>query len=132
MKLLQSFFANGPHFFSLRVRKHAISKKFLEKCLFADNAPLNTLDTVSATLSKSFAECPKEIRCPQKLQNYTILKKRFPHKTFCWVSRSNFWDSCSKFSAKRRRTDNSITKKSEKKHNFHEKIIFEQNFCLET
>ena len=34
---------------------------------------LNTLKTASTTLSESFAESPKEIRCLQKLQNYTIL-----------------------------------------------------------
>ena len=71
--LAEAFSPTVLIFFPLRVRKHAKSKKFLEKCLFADNAPINTLNTVSATLWKSFAESPKEIRCLQKLQNYTIL-----------------------------------------------------------
>ena len=112
---LAKLFRQRSSFSQLRVQKHAKSWKFLEKCVFAEYAPLNTLNTVSATLSRSFAERPKQVRCLQKLQNYTSFKKSFLHKLFCWVSRSIFWDSCSKVSAQRRRTDNSMSKKSEKK-----------------
>ena len=55
-----------------------------------------------------------------KLHNF---KKKFFHKMFCWVSRSIFWDSCSKVSAQGRRTDNSMSKKSEKKTYFSRKIF---------
>ena len=77
LNFLHKFSCQGSWISSLRIQKHAKSYSFLENCLFADNAPLNTLNTVSTTLSKSFAESPKDIRCLKRLQNYTSSKNSF-------------------------------------------------------
>ena len=105
---------------------------FARKNLLADNAPLNTLNTVSTALSKSFAESPKYIRCLKKFTKLHIFqKKMFFTQKFLLGFQSVVLRTCREALMKRGESIGSMLENG-KWNKIFEKNIFSDSFLPDT